>query len=107
MSDTWEDLGNTPKVKNSDVKKIYAKLTTPTKLTPESDEQTRMRLLGNQAAIESLGVPIEKKELVWSVVIKDRKIDFWPATDTYFLHAQNKYGHDIKKLVGKIMGYLQ
>lgn len=107
MSGAWEDLGNVPKVKGGEVHKVYAKLSAPQKLRPESEEQTRMRTLGNQAHIESLNLPIEKKELVWSVVVMDRKIDFWPATDTYFLHAQNKYGHDIKQLVGKIMGYLK
>lgn len=56
--------------------------------------------------IQSLKIPLEETPIMISVKVEGKKIDFWPNSNTYFLHSKQIYGHGIPELCQKILTYL-
>lgn len=59
----------------------------------------------NKSWVNLLEVPIVESGSMLSVSVMGRKIDFWPASDVYYLHSKNAYGHGIAELVKKILEF--
>jgi hypothetical protein len=57
--------------------------------------------------IQTLQEKVEQKDGRIEVCVMNRKIDFWPYSDTYYLHSQGKYGVGIAQLCQKIKGYVE
>lgn len=114
MSDAFEDLGTRQKFESEKPpSKVEKKVID---LRRDSGDSIEVRRLENLSVIQSL------KDLAGSfneiagesgsvyeveVTVDDRKVVFWPASDSFFLTTKNVYGTGIKDLCAKILKHLQ
>lgn len=69
-----------------------------------TEEQLRK---GRIEWIECLGLPVERSTSMLSIKVEGRRIDFWPGSNTYYLHSKQKYGIGIPELCQKIKTHLE
>lgn len=105
MSEAWDEIiGSTEKPEKKLTQPFKAKLN----YAHESEEQTAKRRAKSLEAIFTVMPNAEFLEdgMLVRAEVFNRRIDFWPASDCYFLYSRNKYGHGIPELCATIMKHL-
>lgn len=101
-SEVWEDLGSREKSKKTPEEKasIYKSLKPIPRHTHESEEVTADRRGKRLEAIFRLcpTSTIDASGIVISV-IKNKRFEFWPATDCWYSCAKQTYGYGIERLL--------
>lgn len=101
--DPWEDLGSREKSKDFNPYRHFKEPPLQeheSLLTVEERKQKNLTILLH---LDSLASSREEVDGTIRFKIQGKTFDFWPASNTYFIHSTNQYGVGIEKLVTQIL----
>lgn len=99
-SEVWEDIGN--RSKSNEKPHICHSWKPVPRHYHEPEETTADRKGKRLEAIFRVCPDSVMSEGMVTSVIKNKKFDFWPASDCWFSHAKQKYDYGIERLLKMI-----
>jgi len=67
----------------------------------------KANILCIEALVKQMDGTLEIKNSRYRAKLQNRLIDFWPHSNSYYVHSQSQYGHGIANLVEQISDWYE